>query len=68
MKGYITSGTGRWDEFRACKEVLVDFTDGRILCVATPPLKDFDVATWLGETEKTSTNISSLCIILVLYF
>ena len=30
VKGYITSGTGRWDEFRSCKELLKDFATGRI--------------------------------------
>ena len=37
VKGYITATTGRWDEFRACKELLRDFNDGRILFVAIPP-------------------------------
>ena len=37
VKGYITAGTGRWDEFRACKEVLGDFNDGKILFVVPPP-------------------------------
>lgn len=38
VRGYITSGTGRWDEFKACKEVLRDFTDGRLLFVVPPPV------------------------------
>ena len=37
LKSYITGSTGRWDEFRACKEVLRDFNDGKILYVAAPP-------------------------------
>ena len=36
LKSYITGHTGRWDEFRACKEVLRDFNDGKILYVAAP--------------------------------
>jgi hypothetical protein len=40
VRGYITNGTGRWDEFRACKEMLRDFNDGRILFVAPPPQLD----------------------------
>ena len=37
VKTYITNGTGNWDEFRGCKELLRDFNDGRILFVASPP-------------------------------
>eukprot|EP01038_Epipyxis_sp_PR26KG_P004764 gene4764-6682_t len=37
LKGFITNGTGRWDEFRACKDLLRDFTDGRILYNSPPP-------------------------------
>jgi hypothetical protein len=51
LKGYITNGTGRWDEFRACKELLRDFNDGRILFVS-PPTGLLDMARWLSETEK----------------
>lgn len=51
LKGYITNGTGRWDEFRACKELLRDFNDGRILFVS-PPAGPLDMARWLSETEK----------------
>lgn len=51
LKGYITNGTGRWDEFRACKELLRDFNDGRILFVC-PPSGPNDMARWLSETEK----------------
>jgi hypothetical protein len=68
VKGYITNGTGRWDEFRACKDLLKDFTNGRILFVSQPPLtavlnndKSIDEVEflknrnkkWLNETEKT---------------
>ena len=57
VKGYITSGTGRWDEFRACKEMLRDFTDGKILFVAEPPKgttqDPIDSARWLSDSEKT---------------
>ena len=56
MKGYITNGTGRWDEFRAVKEVLKDFASGRILFVAEPS-RDLSVAVdsnrWRQDTEKT---------------
>lgn len=56
VKGLITSSTGRWDEFRACKEMLHDFNDGRILFVA-PPMANGKVLTderrWLQETERT---------------
>lgn len=51
LKGYITNGTGRWDEFRACKELLRDFNDGRILFVS-PPTGPLDMVRWLSETEK----------------
>ncbi len=57
VKGYITSTTGRWDEFRACKDLLKDFNDGRILFVAPPMAADGQVLTdeerWLQETERT---------------
>ena len=56
VKGLITSSTGRWDEFRACKELLIDFNDGRILFVA-PPMAQGKILTdekrWLQETERT---------------
>jgi hypothetical protein len=56
VKGLITSSTGRWDEFRACKEMLGDFNEGRILFVA-PPMAAGQVLTdetrWLAETERT---------------
>lgn len=53
LKGYITNGTGRWDEFRACKELLRDFNDGRILAVVPPSMAMIDSKRWLAETEKT---------------
>jgi large subunit GTPase 1 len=63
VKGYITSGTGRWDEFRACKEMLRDFNDGRILFVAPPFAEDPEnpesveaVVHWRRETEKIMTR------------
>jgi large subunit GTPase 1 len=63
VKGYITSGTGRWDEFRACKEVLRDYNDGRILYVAPPPPMmepentfGLDMSAWLKETEMTMSR------------
>eukprot|EP01033_Poteriospumella_lacustris_P017485 gene17485-12505_t len=59
VKGYITGGTGRWDEFRACKEVLRDFTDGRILYVAMPP-NGCDILRWLQETEQTMLRRSKV--------
>ena len=52
IKGFITNGTGRWDEFRACKEMLRDFADGRILYVS-PPQNEKDMGRWLADTEKT---------------
>ena len=52
IKGFITNGTGRWDEFRACKEMLRDFADGRILYVS-PPQHEKDMERWLADTEKT---------------
>jgi len=67
-KGYITSGTGRWDEFRACKDIIKDFCDGLLLFVSPPasarnPTKtvnssgivtetEFDVKRWLQDTEN----------------
>lgn len=60
VKGYITHGTGNWDEFRACKEMLRDFNDGKILFVACPPsMRSRDsggeytpeMLRWLQETE-----------------
>lgn len=61
IKGYITGGTGRWDEFRACKEILRDFNDGVLLYVAVPPhIKGLDNEEirkrWIFETERTLTQ------------
>jgi large subunit GTPase 1 len=53
VKGYITNGTGRWDEFRATKELLRDFTDGHLLYITPPDLDDVVIETWVSETEKT---------------
>ncbi len=60
-KGYITNSTGRWDEFRACKEIIRDFCDGYILFVAPPDVEraqsgvassiKIDYRRWLQETE-----------------
>jgi ribosome biogenesis GTPase A len=53
VKGFITNGTGRWDEFRAAKEILRDFTDGRVLYVCPPPGVDgVDMDRWLSDIEK----------------
>jgi large subunit GTPase 1 len=61
VKGYITNGTGRWDDFRGCKEVLRDFNDGHLLYVAIPPKlsnysddaeKNVQDTKWLLETES----------------
>jgi large subunit GTPase 1 len=59
VKGYITGHTGRWDEFRACKEVLRDFNDGKILYVAMPP-NGCDILRWLAETEQTMLRRSKI--------
>lgn len=57
VKGYITNGTGRWDEFRAAKDLIRDFNDGRLLHVFCPPpdagLPQVDAARWTAETERT---------------
>lgn len=60
LKTYVTSGPGgRWDEIRGCKEILKDFTDGRLLVyVAVPPAGDgprcWDSTedAWRRETEN----------------
>lgn len=52
VKGYVTSGTGRWDEFRACKDILRDFNDGKILYSCPPPYCDVDIDDWLRDTEN----------------
>lgn len=51
VKKYITE-TNRFDEFRGCKEILRDFTNGRILSVCPPPDVDFDINRWLRESES----------------
>jgi hypothetical protein len=54
-RGYITNGTGRWDEFRACKDMLSWFTDGKLLHVALPPFQNLEAAIqqrWIKETER----------------
>jgi len=64
VKGFITAGTGRWDEFRACKDVLRDYNDGRILYVAPPPpvisntSNSYGVSMdeWLRDTELTMSR------------
>lgn len=57
VKGFITNGTGRWDEFRACKDLLRDFNDGKILFVAPPMAQDgtplTDEKRWIQESERT---------------
>jgi large subunit GTPase 1 len=67
IKGYITGVTGRWDDFRACKEILRDFNDGHILYVAMPPkinengvvdpnnrtYSKEEKELWIKETERT---------------
>lgn len=65
VKGYITSKTGRWDDFRACKEILRDFNDGILLYVALPPSEDGDFApnllrTWIKETEETVSRLGKI--------
>ena len=52
VKGYITSGTGRWDEFRACKQVLRDYVDGKLLFAMPPELDGLDREVWMAETES----------------
>ncbi len=42
VKGYIAPASGNFDEFRACKDILKDFNDGRLLFVAHPPLQKGD--------------------------
>ena len=60
LKTYIATASGRWDEFKGCKEVLRDYNDGRILHVCPPPSSaaaqsSHDGAAlkqWHRETEK----------------
>jgi len=57
-RGYITNGTGRWDEFRAAKEIVRDFCDGILLFIAPPDQggtnagKSIDYRRWLQDTEN----------------
>lgn len=53
VKGYITNGTGRWDDFRATKDLLRDFNDGVLLFVAPPDIEGVDTDKWLADTEST---------------
>ena len=53
VRGYITNGTGRWDEFRATKEILKDFNEGCLLYVTPPEIDDLDIQRWVSDTEKT---------------
>ncbi len=64
VKGYITNGTGRWDEFRACKELLRDFNDGRILFVAPPyslltPAVDYDPETSPAPAAPSHATVTA---------
>ena len=52
VKGYITNGTGRWDDFRATKELLRDFNDGRLLFATPPDDSGVDLERWSKETES----------------
>ena len=58
VRGYITNGTGRWDEFRACKELLRDFNDGRLLFVAMP-VSDKSTMSATSSTIITTEEHSS---------
>ena len=57
-RGFITSGTGRWDEFKASKEIIRDFCDGVLLFIAPPDQgsasagKAIDYKRWLQDTEN----------------
>lgn len=53
VKGYITNGTGRWDDFRATKDLLRDFNDGVLLFVAPPEIEGVDIEKWMSDTEST---------------
>jgi hypothetical protein len=60
-RGYITNGTGRWDEFRACKDMLVWYTDGKLLNVSVPPFADMDTtATATTATTASATTRGSI--------
>jgi hypothetical protein len=58
-KGYITNGTGRWDEFRACKEILRDFADGRILFVSPPPLSTSSMLSKQGAADLNDAMVAT---------
>jgi len=53
-RGYITNGTGRWDEFRACKDMLIWYTDGKLLNVAVPPFHN--LAAPAGATSTATST------------
>jgi len=55
-RGYITNGTGRWDEFRACKDMLVWYTDGKLLNVAMPPFVNLTASTAPESNTGTTTG------------
>ena len=59
VRGYITNGTGRWDEFRACKELLRDFNDGRLLFVAMPVSDKSSMSATSSTIITTEENIST---------
>ena len=52
VKGYITGGSGRWDEFRACKDILRDYVDGKLLFAMPPDVEGLDRTQWMQETES----------------
>jgi large subunit GTPase 1 len=55
-KGYITNGTGRWDEFRACKEIIKDFCDGLLLFVSPPDTSTSTSTSTLATAIIETTN------------
>lgn len=69
VRGFITNGTGRWDDFRGCKEILRDFNDGHLLYVAIPPAvtdpsngivhieQELVLKKWIFETESTMIQV-----------
>jgi len=60
VKTYITNGTGNWDEFRACKEILRDFNDGKLLFVASPPsIKQFKASSDETLSREEQLNLPS---------
>ncbi len=52
VKGYIAGQSGRWDEFRGCKDMLRDFNDGKILYVCAPPGMNVPMDRWLADIEN----------------